>query len=247
MSWNVNGLRSVMQKGFGEWVKKIDADIVCLQETKIDEELLLRQDKPKGYYLFANSAQKKGYSGVLIYTRVQPQSVVTRIGWDRFDTEGRMVELKYQNFILTNLYLPHGGRFKENLEYKLQTYERLMELFKMNPENRILLGDFNVAHQEIDLERPKQNKNNIMFTSNERKQLDRVTELGFVDTFRKFYSEGGNYTWWPYIAQARQRNLGWRIDYCFVSRNLIERVKGAFILKQVVGSDHCPVGVTIEL
>jgi exodeoxyribonuclease-3 len=165
---------------------------------------------------------------------------------ERFDQEGRMLKLKYPDCLLVNLYLPHGGRKKENLDYKLKVYSFLLDyLQKIRDKKVVVIGDFNVAHKEIDLARPKQNQNNIMFTPKEREQIDRLIDLGFIDSFRKFNKKGGYHTWWPYFAQARERNLGWRIDYTFVSRKLAPRLKDAFILPEVKGSDHCPIGIEI--
>lgn len=245
ISWNVNGLRSVHRKGFLDWFEKENADIICLQEIKIDKNLLFQLASRKGYYLYANTALKKGYSGVLVYTKQKPLSVVTKIGIDRFDSEGRMLELKYSNLILVNLYLPHGGRSKENLGYKLEVYKNLLGRLRNNSKNKVLIGDFNIAHQDVDLERPKQNRDNIMFTFQEREQIDGIIRSGFVDSFREFHEESGNYTWWPYMRNARARNLGWRIDYCFISNNLVGRIKNGFILPKVMGSDHCPVGINM--
>jgi len=247
LSWNVNGLRAIYKKGFWEWFEKIKADIICLQETKIqDEQLSFDLVKLKNYSSFFNSASKKGYSGVGVFSKKRPLSVKRKLGLKRFDNEGRFLELQYPEFTLINLYLPHGGRQKENLAYKLKVYQFLFKyLQKMNKQKLILIGDFNIAHQEIDLARPKQNKNNIMFTPKEREQIDRLIDLGFTDSFRKFYKEGGHYTWWPYLANARQRNLGWRIDYAFVSKRLTPNLKKSFILSQVKGSDHCPIGIEI--
>lgn len=245
ISWNVNGLRSVYRKGFFKWFWKVNADIVCLQEIKankdqVDGSLI----NPKGYYSYFNSAERKGYSGVLVYTKKKPISVEKKLGMERFDREGRILEMKYGNFTLINLYLPHGGRGKENLPYKLEVYRKLIEKVKSG-KKLILVGDFNIAHEEIDLARPKNNLNGIMFTSKERKQIDTLVGNGLMDTFRMFNKEGGNYTWWSYMRNARERNLGWRIDYCFVSKDLRGKVKKAFILPSVKGSDHCPVGIDI--
>jgi len=247
LSWNVNGLRAIYKKGFWEWFEKIKADIVCLQETKIqDEQLSFDLVRLKNYSSFFNSASKKGYSGVGVFSKKKPLEIKRKLGLKRFDNEGRFLELQYPEFTLINLYLPHGGRQKENLAYKLKVYQFLFKyLQKMNKQKLILIGDFNIAHQEIDLARPKQNKNNIMFTPKEREQIDRLIDLGFTDSFRKFYKEGGHYTWWPYLANARQRNLGWRIDYAFVSKRLTPNLKKSFILSQVKGSDHCPMGIEI--
>jgi exodeoxyribonuclease-3 len=247
-SWNVNGIRAIYKKNFVDWLKKSNADIVCLQETKAEPEQLENElIKPQNYFSYFNSAIKKGYAGVAVYTKEKPLRVEHKIRFKRFDEEGRSLKLDYPDFTLVNLYLPHGGRQKENLGYKLEVYDYLIKILeKIKNENVILIGDFNIAHTEIDLERPKQNKNNIMFTPEEREKLDKIVELGFVDTFRQFNKEKGHYTWWPYFANARERNLGWRIDYCFVSRKLVHKLKDAFILSDVEGSDHCPIGVEIE-
>ncbi len=248
LSWNVNGLRAIYQRNFLDWLEKTKADMVCLQEIKAQiDELPPALIKPKNYYSFFNLAEKKGYAGVLVYAKEKPLKVEHRLGLERFDREGRILRLKYPNFILINLYLPHGGRQKENLGYKLEVYQLFIDyLKKIKNENVILIGDFNIAHQEIDLARPKQNQNNIMFTPAERKKIDKIIELDFTDTFREFHKEGGNFTWWPYFAQARERNLGWRIDYAFISKTLTPKLKDAFILDKVMGSDHCPIGIEIE-
>jgi len=245
LSWNVNGIRAVYKRGFLKWLNQTKADIVCLQETKAQKEQIPDDlINPKGYYSYFNSASKKGYSGVAVYSKTKPRKAEYKLGMKRFDQEGRILKLKYPKFTLINLYLPHGGRGKENLDYKLESYKYLLNYLKRNKsKNIILIGDFNIAHQEIDLARPKDNKNNIMFSPIERKQIDKIIKLGFTDTFRKFNQKTGNYTWWPYYRNCRERNIGWRIDYVFTSRNL--KLKNAFILKNVSGSDHCPIGVEV--
>lgn len=247
ISWNVNGIRSVDKKGFKKWFKEINADIICLQETKAQLEQIPNDlVSPNGYQVFFNSAQKKGYSGVAVYTKPKPLKVEKKLGMRKFDKQGRMLHLKFLKFDLINFYLPQGGRQKENMDYKIETYQRIFKyLKKIKNRNIILTGDFNVAHDEVDLARPKQNQNNTMFTLKERKQIDKVIKIGFVDTFRYFYKEGEHYTWWPYFYQARKRNIGWRIDYIFITRELITKVKKAFILSNVQGSDHCPIGIEI--
>lgn len=247
ISWNVNGIRAVYRRNFLKWLAEIKADIVCLQEIKAQtEQLPADLLRPKNYYFYFNQAFKKGYAGVAVYTKKKPKRVNYKLGLKRFDQEGRILELKYPYFTLINIYLPHGGRQKENLDYKLECYKYFFNhLKKIKDKNVILIGDFNIAHQEIDLARPKQNKNNIMFTSEERKQIDKLIGLGFRDTFRKFHKEGGRYTWWPYLNNARQRNLGWRIDYCFTFNKITPKLKNAFILNQVSGSDHCPIGIKL--
>ncbi len=247
VSWNVNGLRAVYRKGFLDWLKKSKGDIICLQEIKAQEEQLPPDlINPLGYFSYFNPAVKKGYSGTAVLSKEKPLKIDKKLGSKKFDQEGRILELKYPKFSLINLYLPHGGRSKENLDYKLEAYKVVLNYFRKIKDKKVIaIGDFNVAHQEIDLARPKNNKNNIMFTDEERKKIDNVIKLGFVDSFRKFNQEGGNYTWWPYFANARKRNLGWRIDYVFVSKALVLKLKNAFIMSKVMGSDHCPIGIDI--
>ncbi len=247
ISWNVNGLRAVYKRNFLSFVKAVDADILCLQEIKLQKEQLPKDlASLKNYYSYFNFAEKKGYSGVAIYSRQKPLRAEYKLGIKRFDSEGRIIKLEYPQFFLINVYIPHGGRQKENLEYKLDVYKYFLKYCeKIKNKRVILVGDFNIAHQEIDLARPKQNQNNIMFTPEERKRINSLIKLGFIDTFREFHKDGGHYTWWPYFVGARERNLGWRIDYAFVSKLLMPKLKDAFILEKVKGSDHCPVGIEI--
>jgi exodeoxyribonuclease-3 len=248
LSWNVNGIRAVHGRDFLGWLAGTGADIVCLQETKAQPEQLVPElIRPEGYHSYFNSAVKKGYSGVAVYTKEKPLKVKDVLGHERFDSEGRLLELHYKDLVLMNLYLPQGGRQKENLDYKLEVYSHLIDhIRRFRDKNLVLIGDFNIAHTELDLARPKQNMKNIMFTPEERERLSSLLGLGLVDTFRQFNNEGGNYTWWPYFVNARQRNLGWRIDYTFTSQALTARLKRAFILPDVMGSDHCPIGIELE-
>jgi len=247
VSWNVNGIRAIYKKGFLDWLITTNADIVCLQEIRAQkEEIPADLLEPKNYYSYFNPAVKKGYAGVAVYTKEKPLKVVNKLGLKRFDQEGRILILEYPHFTLINLYTPHGGRQKENLNYKLEVYKYLLNYLKrIKNKNVILIGDFNIAHQEIDLARPKENQNNIMFTQEERKQIDKIINLGFIDSFRVFNKKSGNYTWWPYFVNARERNLGWRIDYTFVSKKLSSKLKSALVLNKVMGSDHCPIGLEI--
>lgn len=255
ISWNVNGLRSIYRKGFLDWLGKEDFDIVCLQEIKIQKEQLSFDFlEPVGYKAIFNSAERPGYSGVAVYTKIVPEKIERKLGLSRFDKEGRMLKLEFGDFTLINVYIPHGARDKRNLDYKLEVYRELNDMLKgsfgklrtgLRNKRLILVGDFNVAHKAIDLARPENNKNNIMFTVEERKQIGNIINLGFVDTFREFNKEGRHYTWWPYRVDARKRNLGWRIDYLFVSGKLIPLLKNAFVLNEIEGSDHCPVGIEI--
>ncbi len=248
ISWNVNGIRAVYKRNFLQWLTNTRADIICLQEIKAQQDQfpddLLAVP---GYYLYLNSGVKRGYSGTAVYTKQKPEKIKYQLGFKRFDQEGRIIRVKYPKFTLINVYLPHGGRGKENLAYKLKAYQYLFaSLNRVKDKNIVLIGDFNVAHQEIDLARPKQNQNNIMFTPEERRQIDKLISMGFIDVFRKFNKEPGHYTWWPYAFNARERNLGWRIDYIFASESMALRVKHAFILDKIDISDHSPVGIEIR-
>lgn len=248
ISCNVNGVRASFKKGLADFIDQEKPDIFCLQEIKANEaDFPIELTKVAGYQLFVNPASRKGYSGVAIYTKEKPIAVNSELGLERFDQEGRLLELDYPDFTIINLYFPHGGRQKENLEYKMQVYDKVIERVKSLPnKNVILIGDFNIAHQEIDLARPKQNRNNIMFTIEERCRIDELISLGFSDSFRQLSHESGCYTWWSYAFDAKARNMGWRIDYIFVSSNLAAKLTKANIYDSVIFSDHCPVGMEIK-
>lgn len=250
ISWNVNGLRSVYRSDFVKWAEGSGADIICLQEVKAHEADVANLPIPTGYTLYFNCAERKGYSGVACYVKKEPEWVGNKIGHERFDSEGRMLELVYHDFTLVNFYIPNGARDKRDVPYKLEVYEKLTERFEKLLKDRtplVLVGDFNVARQDIDLARPKENKNSTMFSPEERAALERLLSLGFTDTFRALHpDEPGRYTWWPYFANARPRNIGWRIDYGLVSPELAPKVKNAVIWDQVPGSDHCPIEVDFK-
>jgi exodeoxyribonuclease III len=251
LSWNVNSIRAICRKGFPEWFLSEKADIVCVQETKA----ALEQFPPdirhiEGYDLYVSSAEKKGYSGVAIWAKDKPRSVTTLLGYRRFDAEGRLICLGFKEFSLFNVYFPNGGASKERLRYKLDFYDALLKhlvRFKGKKKNLILCGDVNTAHKDIDLARPKANKDVSGFLPVERQWIDKLISRGFVDTFRIFDQMGENYSWWDYKTAARQRNVGWRLDYFFVNEALRKNVKKAFIRKDVLGSDHCPVGIEIDV
>lgn len=248
ISWNVNGIRSAYKKGLLDFIKKENPNIFCLQEIKSNlSDIPNEITELKGYNKYYNTANKKGYSGVLVFSKEKPKKITDKLGLSRFDKEGRFLSLEFAKFTLINIYLPHGGRKKENLDYKLKVYTSLLNHIKRVKNKKVvLIGDFNVAHNEIDLARPKNNKNNIMFTKEEREQIDRIISLDFIDTFRVFNKKEGNYTWWPYFANARQRNIGWRIDYIFMTKNMLPQLKKAEILKEVNGSDHCPIAINLS-
>lgn len=252
LSWNVNGLRAVYKKGFIDWFLKANPDMLCLQETKahpeqLSEELLNINDY-KSY--FSSSVIKKGYSGVAIYTKEIPVKIEHGFGIPKFDNEGRIIVAKYSDFTLINIYYPNGKASEERLNFKMEFYDAFLDFadnLKNKGEKLIICGDVNTAHKEIDLARPKENENTSGFLKIERDWMDKFLSHGYIDTFRLFNNEPGNYTWWDMQTRARERNVGWRIDYFFVSENLKQNVKSAFILSEVFGSDHCPVGLTIEI
>ena len=245
-SWNVNGLRSVWGKGFLDFVEKFSPDVLCLQEIKIDSEKVL-DFGIEGYDMYFSCAEKKGYSGVLIYCK---KSVLKRedfLVFDRFDFEGRGICLRFSDFVLVNVYMPHGGRAFENLDYKLKSYDEVLEkvgVFLKDDDRVLFCGDFNVAFEEKDLARPRNNLKNVMFSPVERKKLAGVFDLGFRDCFRELNKDGGVYSWWPYMSNCRGRNIGWRIDYVFASDGF--EILGVDYLKDVLGSDHCPVLVEVK-
>jgi exodeoxyribonuclease III len=250
ISWNVAGIRSCFKKGLIDFMKKENADIYCFQEVKAQKEELPKElEKLKEYNSFHSFAEKKGYSGVSIYTKINPIKIISRIGNPFFDREGRVIALEFTDFFLINVYFPHSSRKLIRLDFKLKfnsDFLRFCEhLNKIKP--LIIASDFNVAHKEIDLKNPKQNEKNAGFTKEERNWFDAFLKEGFIDTFREFNKEGGNYTWWTYRNNARQRNIGWRIDYFIISNSLKNKLKNSIILKDVFGSDHCPIFLEIEI
>ncbi len=244
-SWNVNGLRAINRKGFTEFIRQNNFDIVCLQETKIPQEkippeLLVLE----GYFSYFSAAERPGYSGVAIYSKIKPLQSDNSFGIPRFDNEGRVLRLDFKDFILFNTYMPNGGRSMQRLDYKLDFYDSFLKYLEdLIEEGRkiILTGDINTAHEAIDLARPRQNENNTGFLPQERAWIDRLIKAGFTDAFRFFNKEPGNYTWWDYKTRARERNVGWRLDYFFASNNLIANLKNSEIMHQIQGSDHCPI------
>ncbi|MBN2202497.1 exodeoxyribonuclease III [bacterium] len=251
ISWNVNGLRAVYRKNFMEWFRSENADVVCLQETKsnpdqLPEELLT----VPGYQAAFSSAEKKGYSGVAVYSRPTPRKTAETFGDTAFIGEGRVLALELEAFRLYNIYFPNGKASAERLRYKMAFYESF--LTRLRPalrrgERIVVCGDVNTAHRAIDLARPKENEKTSGFLPEEREWMDRFLDAGFSDTFRMFEPGGGHYTWWDMKSGARKRNVGWRIDYFFVSASLRDRVRSADILKDVEGSDHAPIRLELEI
>ncbi len=249
ISWNVNGIRAIEKKGFLDWFESESPDILCLQETKAQPEQLSEALlKPKGYRAYWSSAERKGYSGTVTYTKKKPTRTQD-LGIEKFDSEGRTVMTKFDDFVLFNVYFPNGQKDKERLQYKLDFYDsylKLAESLRKKGKSIVLCGDLNTAHKPIDLARPKANEKVSGFLPVERKWLDKLVKKGYIDTFRHFCKEPEHYTWWDYITRARERNVGWRIDYFFISEDLLPRLKDAFILSDVMGSDHCPTGIEIR-
>ncbi len=241
------GKRVLAKVGFLEWLKTVSPDILCLQETKAHpEDLAPRLFLPEGYHTFWNNPEKKGYAGVSVFSKLKPLSVAKSFVKKDFNDEGRVIILEYNDFVLINVYFPNGRMSPDRLRYKLEFCERLLRFLKgMKKGNIIVCGDFNTAHKEIDLARPKQNEMFSGFLREEREWVDRFIACGFTDTFRHFTALGGNYTWWDYKSGARDRNVGWRIDYIFVSKGLIPRLRKAVISSDVYGSDHCPVWIEL--
>lgn len=252
ISWNVNGLRAVMNKGFEQFFKEIDADVFCLQETKLQEEQIDENMKKifQNYYTYWNSAIKKGYSGTAVFSKEEPLKVTYGIGVEEHDKEGRVITLEFAKFYLVNCYTPNSKRELERLEYRMiweDTFrEYLLALNKTKPV--ILCGDLNVAHEEIDLKNPKSNRRNAGFTDEEREKMTKLLSVGFTDSFRYLYpSKEGCYSWWSYMFHAREKNAGWRIDYFIVSKSIEEKIKESSIYAEIMGSDHCPVGIEIDI
>lgn len=247
ISWNVNGLRACMQKGFADFFKEADADIFCLQETKLQEGQITLE--LPGYYQYWNYAEKKGYSGTAIFTKEEPISVSYGIGIEEHDHEGRVITLEFQNFYMVTVYTPNSQEELKRLDYRMKWEDDFLAYLKKLEENKpvIICGDMNVAHKEIDLKNPKTNRKNAGFTDEEREKFSSLLNAGFTDTFRYFYPDlEGVYSWWSYRFKAREKNAGWRIDYFLTSKSLNDSLKDALIYKDIFGSDHCPVGLIIE-
>ncbi|WP_067092836.1 exodeoxyribonuclease III [Methanobrevibacter curvatus] len=251
ISWNVNGIRAISKKGFLDWMKGNPANIVSIQETKahkkdLNDEII----NIPNYKSYFSSAERKGYSGVATYSDVEPISVSKGFHIEKFDSEGRVLQLDYENFSLLNIYYPNGGMNDERLRFKLEFYDAFLQyanLLKDQGKNIIICGDFNTAHKEIDLARPKQNEDISGFLPIEREWMDIFESNGYVDTFREFNPNPDNYTWWSYRTKARDRNVGWRLDYFFVNEEFKHNVLDSYILSDILGSDHCPISIKIKI
>lgn len=247
ISWNVAGFRACLKKGFADFFKEIDADIFCLQEVKASKEQY--DFHPEGYFEYLFEAERKGYSGTLIFSRIEPISVTYGIGIEKFDIEGRSITLEFEEFYLVNFYVPNVKRtlerMDERMEWEREIQKYLLKLDKKKPV--VICGDFNVAHTEIDIKNAKQNIGNAGFTYEEREKFTELLSKGFIDTFRYYHQEEkDHYTWWSYMKGVRERNIGWRIDYFLTSKRFINHIVDTMIFNEVYGSDHCPIGIEIK-
>ena len=248
ISWNVNGIRACINKGFKDFFNEIDSDIFCIQETKCQKDQIDLEFE--GYTSYWNSAEKKGYSGTAIFTKQKPISVTYGIGIEEHDKEGRVITLEFEKFYMINIYTPNSKRELERLEYRQIWEDEIRKyMLKLNKNKPVIMcGDLNVAHNEIDLKNPKTNRHNAGFTDEERNKMTELLDAGFVDTFRILYPDKENaYSWWSYMGHAREKNVGWRIDYFIVSKSIENCIKEAKIHSEIFGSDHCPVELEIDI
>ena len=247
ISWNVNGIRACITKGFNDFFNEINADVFCIQETKLQEN---QADaiQFEGYYRYINCAVKKGYSGTMVFTKQKPLSVSYGLGIEEHDQEGRIITLEYDKFYLVCCYTPNSKRELERLNYRMIWEDEILKYFKRLEENKpvVYCGDLNVAHEEIDIKNPKTNHFSAGFTDEEREKMTRLLSSGFIDTYRYLYPDKVEYSWWSYMRQAREKNIGWRIDYFIVSDSLKEKIKDAKIHTEIYGSDHCPVELDLD-
>lgn len=248
ISWNVNGLRACMNKGFMDFFESVNADIFCLQETKLQQGQI--DFSPENYYCYWNYADKKGYSGTAVFSKIKPLSVQYGMGIDVHDHEGRVITLEFENFYFVTVYVPNSKRELERLDYRMQWEDDFRDFINSlnNSKPVVFCGDLNVAHKEIDLKNPKTNRRNAGFTDEEREKMTLMLDSGYTDTFRYFYPDlTGAYSWWSYMFKAREKNAGWRIDYFITSKSLDDKLQYAKIHADVFGSDHCPVELDIDL
>ena len=246
ISWNVAGYRACLKKGFKDFFEKIDADIFCLQEVKATEEEI--DYHPEGYYVYRNVAEKKGYSGTLIYTKKEPIFVKYGMGIEKHDMEGRMITLEYDNFYLITVYVPNAKKELERLTYRMEWEDDFREYVNelKNKKMVLICGDFNVAHEEIDIKNVKANIGKAGFTYEEREKFTMLLNSGFIDTYRYFYPDKVQYSWWSYLFHARENNAGWRLDYFLVDKEHIDKISDSVIYDDVMGSDHCPIGIILK-
>ena len=248
ISWNVAGFRACLKKGFENFFEKENADIYCLQEVKAEKEQI--DFTPKGYYCYINPAERKGYSGTLIYTKEKPLNVTYGIGIEEHDHEGRVITAEFEEFYLVNQYVPNVKRDLSRLNYRMTWEEEIKKYLKKLEKRKpvVVCGDFNVAHNEIDIKNAKANRGNAGFTDEERDKFSKLLESGFIDTFRYFNPDKTDcYSWWSYFGKSREKNIGWRIDYFIVSEKIISKVEKTKIYDDIYGSDHCPIGIDLKM
>lgn len=249
-TWNVNGYRAVLRKEALQWLPEVNPDVLCLQETKLQLDQISEEEANlDGYQSVWHSAERKGYSGVVTFYKKEPVDVKIGIGLEKFDAEGRVIRSHYENFYLYNIYFPNGGQDNDRVPFKLEFYKELLNIcnaLHKDGLNVIITGDFNTAHNEIDLKNPKSNEKNTGFLPEERAWIDKYLEHNFVDAFRELYPDREAYTWWSYRYNARKKDIGWRLDYYLVSKNLMDQVEDVIIHNEIMGSDHCPVTLVLK-
>ena len=249
-TWNVNGYRAVLRKDALDWIQNVDPDVLCFQEIKVQLDQISDDDATiEGYEAIWNPAERKGYSGVVTFTKEEPLAVEKGLGFEKFDGEGRLIRTRYEDFYLYNIYFPNGGQGNKRVPFKLEFYEKLLNVcdgLHQQGKNIIITGDFNTAHNEIDLANPKSNEKNTGFLPEEREWIDKYLKHNFVDAFRELYPEREDYTWWTYRYSAREKDIGWRLDYFLVSEGLMDRVEDVVIHSDIMGSDHCPVSLLLK-
>lgn len=246
ISWNVAGFRACLKKGFDDFFKEVNADVFCMQEAKVTEDQF--EYEPEGYYKYLYPAEKKGYSGTLVYSKVKPISVTYGMGIDEHDHEGRIITMEFDKFYLINEYVPNVKRDLSRLDYRMVWEDDFRAYIKNLEKTKpvVVCGDFNVAHEEIDIKNAKSNRGNAGFTDEERAKFTELLNAGFIDTYRHFHPDEEIYTWWSYMGKAREKNVGWRLDYFVISKDFLGSVEDTKIYNEVMGSDHCPVGITIK-
>ena len=247
ISWNVAGFRAVLKKGFEEFFNKIDADVFCIQESKVLEDQF--DYRPEGYHMYLNPAERKGYSGTLVFTKKEPISVSFGMGIEEHDHEGRIITLEFEDYYLVTEYVPNVKRELERLDYRMIWEDDFRKFLKKLEKKKpvVVCGDFNVAHEEIDIKNAKANRGNAGFTDEERGKFSELLKSGFIDIYRHFYPDKEEYSWWSYMGKARENNVGWRIDYFICSKSIIDKVENPIIYTDVFGSDHCPIGIEVDL
>ena len=246
ISWNVAGFRAVLKKGFEKFFNRIDADIFCINESKVNLDQF--DFSPKGYNMYLNPAKRKGYSGILVYSKIEPLKVTYGMGIEKHDEEGRMITLEYNDFYLVSVYVPNVKRDLSRLDYRMVWEDDFRKYVKKLEKKKpvIICGDMNVAHEEIDIKNAKANRGNAGFTDEEREKMTMLLDKGFIDVYRYYNPDKELYTWWSYMGKAREKDIGWRIDYFLVSKSIIKKVKNPMIYTDIMGSDHCPIGIDYE-